>query len=479
MKIPLVHLKLIPVLLSFLSLVAMFFSVRNLILLHTFSTKDSIIKSLVSSSTNVQDCKDIKLEYKNSHALKDLAWGSPVFFDNSLSNTQCLVNQKANDITFHLKKKSKQVCAGLRDLATMLELNPYSTEYKLLALRFSFILKSYLKHCNIKESNYLFTTKDVSEVPNLISAAQTLSPYDLNVLYFSALVYLNLGNKNEALSHLNLVEELDPFFTDDEKQFFYSLVSTEQELQIAIARHYPSVKHWIEKFYSTRQIEFYQWSDSFTTAYAESMDKLKSDFDAGAVTSKEFNKELDDLVFNDAIRSNDRLRIKTDEIYFEYCKKETIPSCLKLFNIRKTLNRLIVKKSVIQKDKDPDETPLSTWQLDDSEENVRFNIKERTIGINLEPTYDAQLLILENDHIRRDTDNTVIMLWGSEDNVTYKHIENIESSRVLIGNRELIAITFKSELNFPYIKVQYKSSDQTGTFRNKLSSLIQLYGKSK
>jgi hypothetical protein len=306
--------------------------------------------------------------------------------------------------------------------------------------------------------------------------AEELAPFSTTDLYLSSIVYLSLGLKDKALSLLRLNQEINPSFTNEQRDYTYNLVNTQEELLLAMPPHYPEILSWIWYFSRNRESDYLLWKDSFVTSLNQAITELQTRFRQGKITPDAYSGYLKSINALPLIPASEVLRSRLDDLMANIYEVEGNTFWSGVLAKRQMLSRLRVLKALVVDDKQPGSTMLFGWVPDSEPRSAEIDVLGRSVGIYLPRGNQLQMLVLQSTTLSEGLDKKSLEVLYSNDNQSF-HPLNIgdQIASGVVDGKETLVITFP-QANFRYLKLRYLGSNREPRFANRFSDLIQAYG---
>ncbi len=309
-----------------------------------------------------------------------------------------------------------------------------------------------------------------------LELARSLAPYSVSDLYLAALVYLALGEKSPALELLKLNQEINPHYTKQQREYTYSLVTSEQELRQAMPQQYPEALAWIWYFSVNREHDYLSWKATFVELLDGTIAEVRHRFEQGKITQELFAQFIKNINEVPLVSGSEKLRKRLDELLSHIYRIEDNTWWADILQQRQTLHRIPVLKSVIVDDKQPRQTMLFGWVPDSEPRTAALDAFGRSLGFYLPRGQFLSLLILQSlSSTARLSARDIQVMW-SEDNLSYHPLDTQKLELGMVDGKETIVISVHNP-NTRYLKIRYLGANQTPRFTNRFGELVQAYGE--
>lgn len=307
--------------------------------------------------------------------------------------------------------------------------------------------------------------------------AQALAPYSTVDLYLAAVVYLGLNMKDDALRLLRLNQEINPSFTEDQRRYAYRLVSSQNDLHVALPRRYPEVLLWIAFFSRERESDYLLWRETFEQALMEAVTELQGRFRRGELGEEAYSRFLKSISALPLVASSTLLQRELDMIQADVYAAEGAEVWADVLHARSELERLPVLKSVIADDRQPKQTMLFNWAADAEVNRASFDSLGHSLGIYLPQDMVLSLLILQSSDSSARIKTNELEILASKDNFDYHPLSTDGHLRTeIVDGRETLVFDFPTN-DFRYLKLRYLGSNRSPRFTNSFANLLQAYGR--
>jgi tetratricopeptide (TPR) repeat protein len=359
------------------------------------------------------------------------------------------------------------ICRAL-DLATRASwLSPLNTSYLLS--------RTSSNTAATKAGLQCANTESSSEALAKIKLAKELSPFNTRELFQVGVEYLDYGQKNEALKLFKMLQELDPNITDAQRNFFYQLVTSADDLAAAVPEKVPGVVDWVNYFHRERQADYEKWKSVMVSKVDLAVSDLDQKLVSGKIPYPLFSANIKQISNLAIVRAGDSLRRRIDRILAKVFEVENENIWATFLKERSELARLEVLKSVIN-DEFPNYTMLYGWKDDLSGDKVGYDKVGRVLGLFIPKEKSAKFIILQSDDMVVADAGLTPQIFLSDDNINFQlRRADFAINNILVEGRRKIIISFNQPVS-GYIKLLYSGSSQEERFSNDLFSLVEAYG---
>lgn len=410
--------------------------------------------------------QDFSALYKDSNSLLNKTPNNPeawflkgrialmlALASNSVSQTQSLTS----------------LCSAWQSFKRAAELSPRNPSYQIAWADAEAQLKNPKLLCNVSNSGL--------DPLQRLAWAKRLAPNSTTELYLSALVHLAIGDKQEALRVFRSLQEMDPNFTSSQRDYVYRQVKTEQDLRTAAPAKFPGIVHWINYFASERPHEFLAWRASFAEAVDGAITELEDRLRKEKLSQQNFSNFIKMINYLPITTTTEHLRRRLDAVLARLYVREGEAKWAEMLRYRMSLMRVPVLKALIADDKVPSNTMLFGWTSDRETNTAFFDYLGHSLGLYLPRGYSPTLLILETTEPGVRLGERDLELLFSHDNLEFFPLqERGEAKTFLVDGRERMVIELE-RADFRYLKVRYRGANRKPRFSNKMSELVQVYGR--
>ncbi|MCC6932563.1 MAG: hypothetical protein IT292_04825 [Deltaproteobacteria bacterium] len=384
-----------------------------------------------------------------------------------LSQAQFLSSRGTVD---HIQK-SLQLCSALKSIEDAQKFSPANSNYQILAINILTTISHEKFSCPDKTSDLLIT-----QLHQAIAHAEKLAPASPAALLALSQANLELGNKLQALQSLRRLQLLGSTLSEQEQLYIFNLPDNSEELALLLPTTYPAFLPWIQYFSQVRSTDFSRWNDTFARALLQALLDLEQRLDKNKIGEEDYIRFILDIANLDYALENNEARKKLDTIMANIFGRNNNLTWSNILNQRKDMVRIPILKAGMELDKAPEASMLSSWLDDTSKESIAFNKNNSALGFYLPENYLPQLIILEAAERQKNISAESIALYASSDNQAYyPYKQDAQIQSLSLADRHYIVISIKQP-TFRYFKILYSNSMGDGSFRQRLTRLVQVYG---
>ncbi len=376
-----------------------------------------------------------------------------------------LVFEQANFTSQNKTKETGYLCNSREHIDRALELSPHRGPYYVFKGELETTITKVNASCgeDIESGRYLKTALEIG-------------PFDTTSLFHAATAAIDLGDRKLALDLFRRVQEVDPFFTDEQREFVYQLVTTKEELKLALPALYPGVVFWINYFSKNRLADYTSWKDVFKETLATAISNLDERFRQGKVNGEHFSQFIRNVSLLPLVNEADNIRRRVDRILTIFYQMDGHLRYAEFLQARTHLSRVPVLKSEISKDYSPESQMLSGWFPDSSLKKTSFDVLGRSIGVFFPNDWSKDFLVLQNSPGNRIDKDLQFELYASSDNTHYHRYVPTRKPENFLANGTGHVIFYLNDFPFRYLKINYTGSNQEAKVVNALADLIEVYG---
>ncbi len=307
--------------------------------------------------------------------------------------------------------------------------------------------------------------------------ARRLEPINSASLYLASLTNRRLGRKAESLQLLREVERLSPVFSAEQGSFFFRLIETKEDLELAIPREYPDVIDWVLHFSSNRPSDYKAWEPEFAQALTDSFVDLEKKILENPGIFDSIPKHIKTTDSLPIVSRNDTLRRQLDKVLSSIYLRENNREWAQFLLSRANLFRIPVVKSYLRKDILPRETMLSRWQDDQADGMLQLNRLNSSVGYFVPTGFVPKLVVLRNASRRLERTESSIEVRTSVDNELFEIFRPTEAVKSFTVDKKEILVLISPEAEYRYVKIRYDNQGADSSFKNRLASLVEVYGE--
>lgn len=374
-----------------------------------------------------------------------------------------------------LTEKLRAICEGLSLFQQAAVFSPASPRYQIAWADVAAQISKPERSCS---SSGISFSEDTLGIEGRLQHALGLAPFSGVDAYLAAIVYVAVGKKIAALSLLRDSSEVNPVFTQLQREYVYRLVSSQDELEAALPRKFPEVVSWVNHFFLLRPRDYSAWRTTFESAVERSIDELLERLSAKRLDPVFFANYLKQVSMLPPVFTSDQLRRRLDDLLANIYAVDGFADWSDFLRQRSQLARVPVLKSSPVDDKQPKTTMLFAWHREDSLEPADLDVLGRTVGIFIPRGFNVRYLVLENAAGGEKLSDDLVELLTSEDNLRfYPYSSKVHPRSLLIDGRQRLIFGFTSDEAFRYLKIRYRGPGHEASFRNSLQNLVQAYGE--
>jgi hypothetical protein len=309
--------------------------------------------------------------------------------------------------------------------------------------------------------------------------ATLLAPNNVETNYFASVVHLASGDKATALALLRRNQETNPLFTEAQRNYTYRLVTTEEELAIALPNKFPEVAKWLHFFFNERPADYQAWHATFELALSGAVGELKERYGRGQIAYYDFSNFIKRISELPLSASSETVRRELDRVLAHIYDADGLNDWAQVLRERQKLARLPILKSLMKDDKSPRTSMLFGWVSDHEARTASLDYLGRVVGIYLPAEYALDMLILQSSRTANLKPGNLELL-ASNDNLHFHVISNdIRADTIFLDGKEAIVFRFDEGHQFRFMKIRYKGAERQPNFVSTMQQLVQAYGRER
>ena len=402
--------------------------------------------------------------YQTKQKLQDYNNSPRALFRTAQASLELGLNEIGSE------KQNELLCSAYRNFDRAHQLSPLNPDYLLGRAQSETMLIQKKASC----SNF---NPSKEHILTAINTSLTNAPFQLSTLRQASDILLLLEENTMAFRLVNKIQSLDASIADEQKYWIYSLAKTSDDIDLLIPESFPQIVDWINFFSQQRRSDLIEWQAQFTGKTKKAIINLKTRLDANYLSIPEYSQFIKEISHTALVNYDDSLRKELDQLLSNIYDIEENPSSWSaILKERQNLDRIRILKAVIEEDKSPATTMLTSWFPDSSDYFLSLKEGAMSIGVYIPPTSIPRLLFIEPKQPQSSIDLDALTFLASEDNMNfYDFSSEVSLSQTTIDGKTLIIARINKPA-FRYLKIYFKKIRSQIAFSNSLADLIQVYG---
>jgi len=298
-------------------------------------------------------------------------------------------------------------------------------------------------------------------------------------LYWGAFVYLALGERVKAFDILKLNQEINPYFSSQQRVYLYDLISTSEELKHALPARYPQVIEWIDHFSQNRPAQFFAWSGVFEEALSRSMDEMEQRLHSQQFEPQLFAEYVKTMSLSPVIPLSDKLRKRFDLVLAQVHRGSGNDLWADILEHRSALERITVAKGTIADDRHPQRTMLAHWVGDTDSTIWALDGLGRSIGFFLPSGEKAEMVVLQSGQKGQKLTKDALQIFVSNDNIDYQQSYNDYDLHALAVDGQNIVVIKLKNIDFRFFKIITRVQAKSSSFNSHLPGCSRCMEKNR
>lgn len=363
-------------------------------------------------------------------------------------------------------KSSDRDCEALREVTKAALLSPATAKYQITWALFAQGLSADAACGSARANDGLAR----------LHAANSLAPASAADVYQSAVTLLKYKEREKAFALFQKAQELDPLFSDEQKEFIYDLVTSAEDLAQLMPHRFPQTVTWVSYFSEKRPAELREWNLVFAKALGDTISELDARVHDGRIDQDDFSQYIKQIQDTIVTARTEDLRVRLDKILANLYALDGQTEWSQILTERAEVKRLPVLKGIIPNDKNS-ELPLFGWHEDTSGEEVGFDRAGQSIGFFVPENMRVERIVLEGRNLGNKERELPLQLFSSSDNRTYHPYRGTFDIKTYTVDQHDEVIISLSETRYQYFKLVYQGTLREPRFVNSFAQLLQVYGK--
>ncbi|MCB0322665.1 MAG: hypothetical protein KDD69_03795 [Bdellovibrionales bacterium] len=386
--------------------------------------------------------------------------------------TQSLARARLASLpTLPLAERPNAVCASLRDLRSAVQRSPQEAALHVAIADIEALAPSWRTLCEIDAAEPFTSTSE------RLRWVQVLAPFSVTEQYLSAVVYLALGEKEDALDLLRKNQEINPYFSQAQREFTYRLIENEGQLQTALPKKYPEITYWIKHYARQQPAALERYGAVFLGALREAVTDLVARYRSGQLPVRPFGQYLKNIRHLPLVEADPGLIATLDQMLIDVYRAEGNAWWADVLRRQTSSTRIPILKTMLADDHAPGSRMLYGWTTDLETRSAALDEPSQSAGIFLPDGYLPDFLVLQTSESDGRLDPSELDLLGSRDNERFHPF--LPRSTPSVGSVDGKA-TLLLELpptDFRYFKIHYRGNAKRARFSAPLAELFELYGR--
>jgi hypothetical protein len=358
-------------------------------------------------------------------------------------------------------RRLEYFCRALANLSAALQRQPFDS--KLLVSWAN--LRQLLSGIDCSEP---LTKGDFEQVARY---ALTHDGTNAEVLFSSAQILLWAGKKEEAYKLLKSFLEFGLFVNERQYNFIERQLNRDLDISAIIPGHFPQIVEWSSRIRLKNQALFDQGKSVLTELQLEALLRNEAELKAGKIPTQLYFDRLTSLL---EVASSSQVRKRIDVELSRYYGLQGQDKLQRYLDSRRAYDSIQVNGAVITADTRPIKAPFINWL---TLEPITLNHFYNSVGFYVPQGSAVKYIELVGAKDSSLISEVSLKLFVSEGNQQWSDItqEALISSFEMAGLPRVV-FTVPDQTK-RYWKINFSSASRDGRFTNRLSEMVQVYGR--